>query len=109
MPEEGPQTAFELACHIRRRVPEILLRCGKPSMVLNGWLVRGSELVPFNGGEDFERDEFDACFYKDLLCSNWLRSVSWAFGRVGMDLVSPLLIAWDERLREMLEEERRAP
>jgi len=106
MPEEGPQTAFELACHIRRRVPEILVKCGKPSVELNGWLIRGNELVPSNG--EFEEGELDMRFYQVLLMSNWLRSVSWLFGRVGMDIVSPLLVAWAERLWEMLEEERRA-
>lgn len=104
--EEGPQTPFGLAQHIRRRIPEVISQCGC-FRDLHGWRVQGEGFSPIHDAYP-EESEADLYFYECLL-DGWLRRAAYILnglivGNNGCNLISPLLAAWHTRLQEMLED-----
>ncbi|MDP3725393.1 MAG: hypothetical protein Q8R20_02920 [Nanoarchaeota archaeon] len=114
--EDDTWTPFKLTQRIRRRVPELFKQCGQSSVDLNGWFIRGDELLPERrlfkdedkeGLEDVSEVEVE--FYLCLLRGQWLlRIASIAIrlnvGYNGQDLISSTFFAWEIRLRELLED-----
>lgn len=98
--EQGPRTPFELSQHVRSRIPEIFRGCGFEKYdLVGGWRVENGALFP--NEEDLNLLEVEVHFFTAVL-DGWLRRAARMLERE--NLISPLLLAWDERLREMIED-----